>query len=60
MNLGHGCPVGTIMHEFLHSLGVYHEQSRDDRDDYIYVDFSQIEPGGSNLSCQAKEQLLYK
>ena len=45
MHLSQGCPVGTIMHEFLHSLGVFHEQSRDDRDDFIYVDFSQIESG---------------
>jgi len=26
---------GTIQHEFLHSLGIYHTQSRKDRDDYV-------------------------
>ncbi|EGT50964.1 CBN-NAS-28 protein [Caenorhabditis brenneri] len=36
--------LGTATHELMHAIGFWHQQSRSDRDDYVYVDFSNIIP----------------
>lgn len=45
-NLGDRCAdsMGTIYHELGHALGMFHEHSRADRDEYIEVDVSNIRP----------------
>ncbi|XP_020631151.1 zinc metalloproteinase nas-4-like isoform X2 [Orbicella faveolata] len=49
LSLGSGCGyVGVIMHELMHSIGIWHEQSRMDRDKYVEVLWSNIEPGKEN------------
>jgi hypothetical protein len=49
---------GTIMHEFLHSFGFYHEQTRYDRDDWVTINWSNIEPGyEDNFEMKTPEEI---
>lgn len=40
--------VGTTVHEICHALGVHHEHSRADRDNYLTIHWSNIEAGKEN------------
>ncbi|XP_037960760.1 seminal metalloprotease 1-like [Teleopsis dalmanni] len=43
--LDEGCfRLGTIMHEFLHTLGFYHQQSTWNRDEYVRIAEENIQP----------------
>ncbi|XP_065663209.1 zinc metalloproteinase nas-4 [Hydra vulgaris] len=45
INLGIGCrKFGTVMHEMMHTIGIIHEQSRPDRNQYIDVLYDNIKP----------------
>jgi Astacin (Peptidase family M12A) len=42
VQLGDGTPAGNIIHELGHVVGLWHEHCRNDRDEWVHIDFDNI------------------
>lgn len=48
LSLADGCGLGAAIHEFGHAVGLWHEQSREDRDTFVSIQWANIEAGKEN------------
>lgn len=39
------CAIGSIAHEIIHAAGMFHEQSREDRDNFVTVNLNNVTAG---------------
>lgn len=59
--LGEGCAsIGTAVHELLHAVGLWHEHSRVDRDDYIQIFLDNLGNPGDVIHFNKVSQALFK
>ena len=44
ITLGNNCGTGNAIHETGHTIGLWHEQSREDRDTFVQIVWANIDP----------------
>ncbi|CAK8684131.1 uncharacterized protein LOC143469186 [Clavelina lepadiformis] len=60
VSIGQNCDInqGTILHEFMHALGFWHEQSRGDRDNHVIIVWDNIR-SGAEINFQKQEEGMW-
>lgn len=52
LSLGAGCDKGNAIHEIGHAIGFFHEQSRNDRNTYVKINWQNIIPNKTSNFAQ--------
>jgi len=55
VQLSSQCSKGNAIHEIIHAIGFFHEQTRNDRDEYVLVHSENVQPGSMSNFLKESE-----